>query len=87
MMNLYGTLDSEEIKEAPYLNKKTFTTLIESHVRSTKLSYMDSVVHLCEEHNIEMEDIAKYISPVIKNKLEAEAMNLNYLPRGSQLPL
>jgi hypothetical protein len=87
MMNLYGTLDSEEAKEAPYLNKKTFTTLIESYVRSHKLSYMDTIVHLCDEHNIEMEDIGKYISPVIKNKLEAEAMELNYIPRGSQLPI
>jgi hypothetical protein len=87
MMNLDGTLDDGKVEEAPYLNKKIFTNLIETTVRTKRLSYMDSIVHLCEEHTIEMEDVGKYISPVIKNKLEAEAMRLNYLPRGSELPL
>jgi len=48
---------------------------------------MDAVIHLCEESEVELEEVRKFISPVIKNKLEAEAMNLNFLPRGNQLPI
>ena len=48
---------------------------------------MDAVIHLCEENEVELEEVRKFISPVIKNKLEAEAMNLNFLPRGNQLPI
>jgi len=48
---------------------------------------MDAIIHLCDQHNIEMEDIKKYISPVIKNKLEAEAMKLNFLPQENSLPI
>ena len=31
------------------------------------------------------EDVKKFISPVIKEKIEAEAMKLNYLPRQNEL--
>jgi len=73
--------------ESIMLTKKRFQVMIEEFVRAKKVSYMDAIVLLCEENNIEIEDAAKHISPVIKNKLEAEAMNLNLLPRGSQLPI
>ena len=48
-------------------------------------SYIDAIVHLCEKNNIEIEDIKKYISPAIKDHLEAEGMSLNLLPKGNTL--
>lgn len=60
--------------------------MVEDSVRSFKMSYMDAVVHICEKNNLEIEDSKKYISNVIKNKIEAEAMRLNFLPRGNELP-
>jgi len=72
---------------ADFLSKKRFTVMVEETVRTKDLSYLDSIIYLCEEHGMEVEDITKYISPVIKNKLEAEAMSLNFLPRGGQLPI
>lgn len=42
---------------------------------------MDAVLHLCEKNDIDPQDVSKFISPIIKNKLEAEAMNLNFLPK------
>jgi hypothetical protein len=48
---------------------------------------MDAIIHLCEVYDIELEDVRKYISPVIKNKIEAEAMNLNFLPQENSLPI
>lgn len=77
-------LDNESIDA---LTKKRFTALVEKTVKETKLSYMDAIMHIIEENNLEVEDIVKYISPVIKNKLEAEAMDLHLLPRGGQLPI
>jgi hypothetical protein len=46
---------------------------------------MDAIIKVCETNEIELEDIKKFISPVIKNKLEAEAMELNYLPRKNAI--
>jgi hypothetical protein len=50
-----------------------------------RLSYMDAIVWLCEQHNIEIEDCRKFINPIIKDKLEAEARRLNFLPRQNTL--
>tara|TARA_A100001035_G_scaffold277353_1_gene274012 strand:- start:1310 stop:1492 length:183 start_codon:yes stop_codon:yes gene_type:complete len=54
-------------------------------VKKHDLSYIDSIVHICEQNNIEIEDIKKYISPTIKDHLEAEGMSLNLLPKGNTL--
>lgn len=69
--------------EENFLNKSRFAKLIESTVSELKISYMDAILHVCEENNIEPEDVSKFISPIIKGKVEAEAMSLNFLPKLS----
>ena len=71
--------------EEQFLTKTKFAKLIEATVLETKMTYMDTVLHLCEKNNIEPEDVKKFISPVIKGKVEAEAMELNYLPKMNTL--
>ena len=73
--------------ENNFLSKKKFTKMIEMVVKTKSLSYMDAVVYLCDENNIELEDVKKFISLNIKERIEAEAMNLNFLPKGNTLPL
>ena len=68
------------------LTKQKFTKIIEDTVNKKKLSYIDSIIYICEENNIEVEDAKKYVSPIIKEKLEAEARRLNFLPKGNELP-
>ena len=70
-----------------FLSKKKFTKMIETTVKTKGLNYMDAVVYLCDENNIELEDVKKFISLNIKERIEAEAMNLNFLPKGNTLPL
>lgn len=71
--------------EESFLTKSKFSKLIERTVIEKRLSYMDAIVWLCEEHNIEIEDCRKFVNPIIKDKLEAEARRLNYLPRTNEL--
>ena len=71
--------------EEQFLTRAKFTKLIESTVAKKKMPYMDAILQLCEKNDIDIEDIKKFISPIIKNKLEAEAMNLNYLPKKNSL--
>ena len=61
--------------------------MIEQCVSRTELGYMDAIVHLCEKNNIEIEDIKKFISPVIKGKIEVEAQKINYIKKGNSLTL
>mgnify|MGYP003323718891 FL=1 len=71
--------------EDNFLTKSKFTKLIESTVSELKISYMEAVLHLCDKNDIEPEDVKKFISPIIKGKVEAEAMQLNYLPKLNTL--
>lgn len=71
--------------EEQFLTKSKFTKLIESTVVDLKIPYMDAILKVCETNDIEIEDIRKFISPVIKDKLEAEAMELNFLPKKNAI--
>jgi len=69
------------------LTKARFTKMVEDVVMQKNLTYIDAIVHLCEQNSLDIEDIKKYISDPIKEKLEAEAMSLNFLPRSGVLPI
>lgn len=71
--------------EEKFLSKSKFTKLIESTVGDLRVPYMEAIIHVCDEHDIELEDVKRFISPVIRDKLEAEAQSLNFLPRGNTL--
>tara|TARA_Y100000389_G_scaffold129748_1_gene127209 strand:- start:703 stop:849 length:147 start_codon:yes stop_codon:yes gene_type:complete len=46
---------------------------------------MDSIVHMCEKNNMEIEDIKKYLEKSIVEHLEYEAMSLNFLEKTNTL--
>ena len=71
--------------EDKFLTKSKFTKLIEKTVGELNIPYMEAVLEVCNKNDIEPEDVRKFISPIIKNKIEAEAMQLNYLPRLNTL--
>ena len=61
------------------------TKIIEETVLDKALSYMDAVLYVCEKNSIDPQDVKKFISPIIKGKIEAEAMSLNFLPKQNTL--
>jgi len=65
----------------------TFSLEIEHLVKDTDMSYMDAIVWAAAAKQLEVETAAKLLNKNIKNKLEAEARDLNFLPRESKLPL
>ena len=83
---IMGGVDSSE-EESNFMNKKKFTRMVEDTVRTKSMSYMDTVVYLCDENNLEIEDVKKYITVSIKEKIELEAMKLNFLIKGEALPI
>jgi hypothetical protein len=48
---------------------------------------MDAIIFVCDDVDVDLEDVRKFISPTIKDKLEAEAMRLNFLPQSNSLPI
>ena len=73
------------MNETNFLTKAKFSKLVESAIVKMRLTYMDAVVHVCDDYDIELEDVSKFISPIIKQKIESEAMELNFLPRVDSL--
>lgn len=70
-----------------FLNKSQFAKLVEAAVHEKKLSYIEAIINICEENNLEPEDVGKYISGIVKDKIEAEARSLNFLPKQNTLPI
>ena len=73
------------IVEDQFLTKSKFTKLVERTVSELGINYMDAILHLCEKNNIDPEDVKKFVSPIIRSKVEAEAMNLNFLSKQNTL--
>ena len=69
-----------------FLNKQKFSMLIEETVLNDKISYMDAIIEVCEKNLIDLEEVKKFVSNSIRDKLEAEARELNYLPKRNTLP-
>jgi|TARA_R110000851_G_scaffold114470_1_gene239766 hypothetical protein len=76
-------IDSAESNN--FLTKTKFATMVEQTVVGKKMSYMDAVVHLCDENDIDPLDVKKFISVIIKDKIAGEAVTLNLLEGGNQL--
>ena len=51
------------------------------------MSYIDAVVWYCDENDIEIETVNKFISKTLKENIESEARDLNYLPKSAKLPV
>lgn len=64
-----------------------FSAMIEEFVKANRVPYMDAVCHYCERNEMEIETAAKLLNTVIKKKIEAEATELNFLPKTAKLPL
>tara|TARA_B100000925_G_C21717119_1_gene349273 strand:- start:106 stop:348 length:243 start_codon:yes stop_codon:yes gene_type:complete len=80
-------MTKDEIKNE-FLTKSKMTKIIESTALDMKMSYMDAILYICEDKGIEPDEVSKFISPVIKGKLEQEAIELHYIKSDSNtLPL
>jgi len=84
-----GTNTEDDRIEDIVLTKKRFSKMIEDYVRDHPDStYMDAVLQVCEERVIDPLDVGKLISPVIREKIEAEAMGANLVKGGGNtLPI
>jgi hypothetical protein len=63
-------------------------TTIEELVRDKKISYMEAIIMYADDIDGEIEMVAKLLNRSIKDKLEAEANDLNMMKKQvTKLPL
>jgi hypothetical protein len=64
-----------------------FSLYIEEKVLREKIGYMDAVIQYCEEIDIEIEYISKLINQSLKDKIQTEAEENNFMKPRGKLPL
>ena len=64
-----------------------FMENIENLVQQTKMTYIDAVMHYCEENKLEPETAGKMIGGKLKQNIQEEAEELHLIERTSKLPL
>ena len=69
------------------MTKQKFSQIIEETVKDKRISYMDAICWWCEKNEMEIDVAAKLLNGVIKEKIRAEAMDLNFLEKSAKLPI
>jgi hypothetical protein len=73
--------------EDKFMTKRAFSDLVLARVLKTRSTFMDAVIDLCKQYEIELENSRKFLSNKVKERIECEAKDLNYLPKENQLPV
>lgn len=68
-----------------FKNANEFSLHIESIAKSNTITYIDAILEYCEKNEIDPKEISSLINQNLKEKLEMEYENLNYLPKKARL--
>ena len=66
---------------------KTFSLKIEQIALEKNITHMDAVLWYCSKNEIDPSTISKLISKALKEKIEVNATDLNFIPKKSKLPI
>jgi hypothetical protein len=71
-----------------FTNKENISQQVESYVLKNGGEYIDAVLYVCDNQNIEPKVAAKYLSKPIVEKIGIEGRDMNLLPKNSaELPI
>ena len=68
-------------------NSIRFMANIEELVQRTKMTYIDAVIHYCEENKLEPETAGTMVNGKLKQHIQEEAEDLNLIQKTSKLPI
>lgn len=63
-----------------------FAKAIEKIVSETDYNHMEAIVEYCKETGLEIELAASLVNSNLKSKIEADAQDLNMMPKSARLP-
>ena len=78
------SLKNQKIK-AKYLDYKSRFELLLA--KEKQITHMEAVLYYCNKEGIEPDTVGYLISKGLKEKIEANARALNFLPKQAQLPV
>jgi hypothetical protein len=77
--------DQNIILAKMFEDPKQFSLYIDKVVKEKSISHMDAVLDYCKENFLEPQDIKKLINKSLKDKIKANATELNYFPKQATL--
>ena len=81
-------MDKKQLLEDKFMTAAKFSQEVEKiALHNPDMNYIDSVIHYCEENEIELDNIGKLISKPLKEKLRFEAQELNFIKKTSRAKL
>ena len=69
------------------MTPKQFALEVEKRASKKRITHMEAVLDYCEKNSIEPDTIKPLITKSLKEKIECNARDLNYLPKVAQLPI
>ena len=81
-------MEKKNLLEDKFMTSAKFSQEVEKiAVTNEDMNYIDSVLHLCEINEIEVESVSKLISKPLKEKLKYESQQLNFMKKTSRAKL
>ena len=88
LINLFDSMPNkkaiDEALNSKFISKDKFAEDIEALVLRTKMNYIDAIVEYCSQNEIEVESVSKLLNKPLKEKIKADATELNYLKKTSR---
>jgi hypothetical protein len=75
-------METEEL-----MTPKKFSSKMENLSIELELSLLDTIIWYCEENGLEILSVPKLLTPILKEKLYSNAVDLKYIKKSSRLPL
>lgn len=70
-----------------FKSSNEFSLHIEKFAIEKRLTHLDAVLKFCSDHMIDPSDIGSKINKSLKEKIEQNFRDLNYLPKKAQLDI
>ena len=67
------------------ITTKKFSIIIEDLVREKRLTHFEAVMFYCEQNGLEAHTITRWMDKAMREKIQYNAEELNYLPKTSSL--
>jgi uncharacterized protein YdhG (YjbR/CyaY superfamily) len=81
-----ATPPNETVEDlVPVLTKEQLSARVERLVNEDHITYLEAIIQICDETEIDPDDMAALVVGSLKDKLEAEAQRNNILPKPSSL--
>lgn len=73
----------KEVEDKLAINKQELINRTENLVAKEGFRYLEALIHICKELELDPEDIAKLVTGPLKEKLKCEAQNNHVLPKSN----